>query len=155
MIDALFTKKQLLELSGMDAAAHTYCSREELMQPANEIRRGVTPKYDMEEMLVATVAEALHTVGYGYRDAFQYVRRIQKEPFWQHMKDHAHASNVWVMAVNGEEFKVELVGEEFKSLPFKYLLYRADTEGPPVERFSGVDISKKVGRILELAGPSV
>ena len=86
MAERLFSKRELIELSGMDFNGQTASARFGWLHSAVKVSRGVRPKYTRNETLAAALAKRVgrakvrHQVAHG--QLLTDIARIQHRAIW-------------------------------------------------------------------------
>lgn len=151
-----FTKSETLELTGMSPTSHSYCARTGLLHPVNEVTRGKTPRYDLDETLSIYLMERLHGGGMQYVDARGFVDQIRSnEDFWTNLSNLGRGPvrdcEAWLCLFDKKEATIELIARTANVPPVN--LYRiADPQTRKSIREVGLfRITEDVIRILEAA----
>jgi len=93
-----FTKAELLSLTRITRPNHAYLSREGLLTPSNRVTRGVSPRYDLDEVLRAYLLETLRAAaGMEYAAGALSVDRIRETnpSFWRSLR--SLRSQAWAL----------------------------------------------------------
>jgi len=116
-----FTKAELLSLTRITRPNHAYLSREGLLTPSNRVTRGVSPRYDLDEVLRAYLLETLRAAaGMEYAAGALSVDRIRETnpSFWRSLRSLRSQDEAWLSLFDGETLDLDI--------------QRAEAESPPV-----------------------